>query len=289
MSIEPTVPDALIVQTLSRTIDPAHPLPVYLQLAATVSDEILAGRLPLGARLPSVRALGRRLDLNYHTVRHAWALLAEQGVLSVRRGLGARVVAVPAAAEQWRLTPVAAPPRARDPVAWVVSPVWQHAAINARQLMDRWAVVASPWPVGAEPPPAGPILLLDDTPLPRHWAARAADRHALPTTLPHDAIARIRHVAGVLDCREVRIVASPDLGTGAAGLVRQLPRVGLTVGPAAEPIGPMLAAGRRHLVVTDTAADRGGGSGDPRVLVLERGPAAGPLARVARELGWRPA
>lgn len=286
MPTEPgDAPDSSITCALAAAIDSAHPLPIYLQIAAAIRDQIAAGRLPIGALLPSVRALGHALGVNYHTVRHAWDSLVEEGVLSVRRGRGALVIAAPTVAGQWRLTP-AGPKVASSPAVWVVSSVWRHAAAIAGQLMDRWAIVAAPWPIEGHMPPPGAILMLDGTPAPEPWTGRRADQHHLPTALPPDAIARVRRAAGLLDTRDVRIATSPALGGDAALLRRQLPRVGLNVLPDSGSTDPVLVDGARFVVVTDVGARQLASCRDPRVLVLERGAAAGPLAGLARELGW---
>ncbi len=137
-------------------------------------------------------------------------------------------------------------------------------------------------------PPPGAILLLDDLPLPVRWEARRTDRHLLPTALPRDAVARIRRAAGLLGTRDVRFATGTALRSDSSQLLRQLPRVGLTVLPDTGETTHLLPEGIRLVLVTDVGAHELGTSGDPRVLVLERGPAAGPLAGLARELGWQP-
>ena len=57
-----------------------------------IYDQILAriesGELVPGTRLPGVRALGVQYGCNYHTVRHAFETLAEQGYVELKRGSG---------------------------------------------------------------------------------------------------------------------------------------------------------------------------------------------------------
>jgi GntR family transcriptional regulator, arabinose operon transcriptional repressor len=57
-----------------------------------ICDDILAriesGELAPGTRLPGVRALGEQYGCNYHTVRHAFETLAEQGYVELKRGSG---------------------------------------------------------------------------------------------------------------------------------------------------------------------------------------------------------
>ncbi len=60
-------------------IDKAAPMAVYLQLAKGVIEEITAGRLQPGQRLPGSRALAGLLSLNRKTVVLAFEELAAQG------------------------------------------------------------------------------------------------------------------------------------------------------------------------------------------------------------------
>ena len=84
-------------------IDPASPLPIFEQLVRAVRSEILAGRLATGARLPSARELGNSLDVNVHTVLHAYQALRDEGLVELRRGRGAVVIGAPDLAEVTRL------------------------------------------------------------------------------------------------------------------------------------------------------------------------------------------
>ena len=49
-------------------------VPLHDQLLAQLELRILSGLLAPGQRLPSVRALARRLGLHAHTVSPTWAL-----------------------------------------------------------------------------------------------------------------------------------------------------------------------------------------------------------------------
>ncbi|MDR0285649.1 MAG: GntR family transcriptional regulator [Propionibacteriaceae bacterium] len=73
-------------------IDPERDEPVYQQLIAQVHRAVLRGDLAVGERLPAATELARSLDVNIHTVLHAYRQLREEGVLDVRRGRGAVVV-----------------------------------------------------------------------------------------------------------------------------------------------------------------------------------------------------
>lgn len=75
------------------TVDPTAPEPLYAQLAAQVHVALSRGDLSSGDRLPSARDLAESLDLNIHTVLHAFQLLRDEGVIELRRGRGAVVTA----------------------------------------------------------------------------------------------------------------------------------------------------------------------------------------------------
>ena len=47
--------------------------PVYIRIADAIGDDILAGRLGVGERLPPLRDLAETLQLNYATVSRATA------------------------------------------------------------------------------------------------------------------------------------------------------------------------------------------------------------------------
>lgn len=61
---------------------------LWSAIAATLTSEIAAGHYSPGARLPTEAALSSRFGVNRHTVRHALAALAEQGLVHSRRGAG---------------------------------------------------------------------------------------------------------------------------------------------------------------------------------------------------------
>lgn len=78
-------------------IDPAAAMPVFTQIAASIAAQIASGELPTGTRLPPARELAATLGINVHTVLHAYQTLRSDGLVELRRRVGAVVVAEPAA------------------------------------------------------------------------------------------------------------------------------------------------------------------------------------------------
>ncbi len=73
-------------------IDRTDERPVYVQIVDEVRSSLLLGLLQPGDRLPAIRDLAGQLQINLHTVRHAYSVLAEQQIVSVRRGAGTVVL-----------------------------------------------------------------------------------------------------------------------------------------------------------------------------------------------------
>jgi GntR family transcriptional regulator len=62
--------------------------PVYLKLRDIIAASILDGEYGEGASLPSVRALAAKEGANPLTVAKAYQLFQDQGLVTVRRGIG---------------------------------------------------------------------------------------------------------------------------------------------------------------------------------------------------------
>ncbi|MFF1877748.1 GntR family transcriptional regulator [Leifsonia sp. NPDC058230] len=67
--------------------------PLFLLVASRVAEDILTGRYPEGALVPSTNAAAGELGLNPATVRHGFSVLVESGLLVKRRGVGMLVAA----------------------------------------------------------------------------------------------------------------------------------------------------------------------------------------------------
>ena len=65
--------------------------PLYLQIRQQVVEAIAVGELAPGDRLPAVRQLAGELGINMHTVNKAYAVLRDEGFISMRSRSGAVV------------------------------------------------------------------------------------------------------------------------------------------------------------------------------------------------------
>lgn len=66
-------------------------IPLYVQIAEALTEQIEAGSLPPGTRLPSERELSREFGVNRMTLRQALDMLEYQGLLVRRQGDGTYV------------------------------------------------------------------------------------------------------------------------------------------------------------------------------------------------------
>lgn len=72
-------------------LDPASPVPLYHQLAEAIRYQIATGALGPGAPLPPLRDAARQWGVNLHTVRHAYAVLADQSLVRTQAPFGTMV------------------------------------------------------------------------------------------------------------------------------------------------------------------------------------------------------
>ena len=70
-------------------------LPIYLQAANSIKQDIVTGKLSPGARLPSVRDLAVEYTINPNTVSRVYKELEMEGVCFTRRGMGTFVTEDP--------------------------------------------------------------------------------------------------------------------------------------------------------------------------------------------------
>lgn len=115
-----------------KPLDPRSPIPLYAQLAERIRFEIGTGELATGALLPPLRSAAKRWGVNLHTVRRAYAVLAEKGLVRTDPQRGTEVLGRVGA------TGV-------DPVDWFVSRMvteaYERHGLSVEELklrLDRW-------------------------------------------------------------------------------------------------------------------------------------------------------
>jgi len=178
-------------------LDPDSPIPLYHQLAEALRYRIATGALEPGVVLPSLRDAARQWRLNLHTVRHAYARLAAEGLVhtqvphgtvilgrssrpppaAARRQPAARRQAaadrflarmVREAGERYGLSPdelrrrlllFGAAPDAASDLVYLVECSETQAADLALQVSARWNITAHGWSLERPgEPPLGPIV-----------------------------------------------------------------------------------------------------------------------------------
>lgn len=75
------------------TLDETSPIPPFEQIRAQLADQIRAGNLTDGQRLPTVRQLAADLRVAPGTVARAYSTLEQQGLIHTRRSRGTTVIA----------------------------------------------------------------------------------------------------------------------------------------------------------------------------------------------------
>ena len=76
------------VTAIAIQIVPGDARPIFRQIVDEIRKEIATGKIPAGAKLPSVRGLAMQLTINANTVAKAYTELTNLGVLESRKGLG---------------------------------------------------------------------------------------------------------------------------------------------------------------------------------------------------------
>ena len=73
-------------------IDNQSRIAVYEQIVAQIESYVIAGVLPSGAKLPSVRGMSVELGANPNTVQRAYTKLEDGGIVVTSPGRGAFIV-----------------------------------------------------------------------------------------------------------------------------------------------------------------------------------------------------
>ena len=77
------------------TINHASTTPIYSQLESELKRQINNGHIKVGDRLPAANELADSLDLNRNTVLKVYRQLRDDGLVELKRGRGATVIASP--------------------------------------------------------------------------------------------------------------------------------------------------------------------------------------------------
>lgn len=139
----------------SGSIDRRSPIPLYFQLKKLLEEEIAAGRLAPGDRLPSEPAICAQFVVSRTTVRQALAELESDGLIRREKGRGTFI----------------AEPRSNSWHLQSAQGFFDEAARHGHEIRSR-------------------VLRLDVAPLPR-WAA---DALRLPPASPGVRLERLRFV-----------------------------------------------------------------------------------------------
>ena len=73
---------------MKYTVNRASGQSAYIQIYRQLRDDIVAGRLKDGAKLPSKRFAAAELGVSVITVEHAYGLLEEEGYIQSRQRSG---------------------------------------------------------------------------------------------------------------------------------------------------------------------------------------------------------
>lgn len=83
-------------------VNEASELPIYVQIANSVREDIAAGKLSIGDVLSPAREVASGLQINVHTVLRAYQLLRDEGLVDLRRRRGAVITAAAGAVADLR-------------------------------------------------------------------------------------------------------------------------------------------------------------------------------------------
>lgn len=73
-------------------IDFSSDIPIYEQIRREIIKALARDDLSLGQSLPSVRQLAADIGVNLHTVNKAYKMLEEDGIISMDRRSGSKIV-----------------------------------------------------------------------------------------------------------------------------------------------------------------------------------------------------
>jgi DNA-binding transcriptional regulator YhcF (GntR family) len=173
----------------NNELDNKNPAPFYHQIASEIRRQIEAGELQPGDALAPLREAAEKWGVHFHTIRHAYAALAREGLVESSRGpRGTRVAPgvsptpsqtdgdgesldlyirdiVDEARRRWSLTQEELAEAIEQfktadlrPTAFVVECSEHQCALHAAEIRALWDVDARPWVLDHDPPPSGAII-----------------------------------------------------------------------------------------------------------------------------------
>ena len=191
-------------------LDPKSPTPLYHQIVESLRYRIGTGVLTPGSPLPAVRKAAAAWGVNLHTVRKAYGVLAEEGLVEIKGALGTRVADSSAvseasgpsrelasflsrtleeATENFQLSPEQLARHLKGFRALAAStPSTVHmvecseaqCAAHAAEIETNWNVEARPFSLDGEgEPPDGPVIAtyFHFNQIRQRWPHRLADIH----------------------------------------------------------------------------------------------------------------
>lgn len=214
------------------TLDPSSPVPLYHQIAEALRYRIATGGIGVGTVLPPLRDAARAWGVNLHTVRRAYAELAEAGIVATRAPRGTEVLPSREARPAGQRREGKGGDRARDTfLSRVIGEARERHGLSlpqllaslerrrvagtgaaagavrvaecslsqsadlARQIGERWRVRAVPWPIQRpEPPSPEPVVAtyFHYNDLRLRWPERFPDIHFLPIRPDPGLLGRLR-------------------------------------------------------------------------------------------------
>lgn len=73
-------------------VDPSSDVSLFEQIAGSIRGALARGDLQAGDKLPPLRDLADSLGVNMHTVRAAYGVLRDEGLVEMRRGRSVTVL-----------------------------------------------------------------------------------------------------------------------------------------------------------------------------------------------------
>jgi DNA-binding transcriptional MocR family regulator len=192
---------------LALELDRGSIVPIYRQIYERLREQILAGALPEGTRLPPERTFAERLDVNRSTVVHAYRDLAADGLISQRVGSGSRVASLDGGR----------PDRSPAVPWWVTLPPWRvgqfPAVLGELAASEHGDLIAFVQGV----PPADPSPLAD---LSRSFARAGGDVRFVLTYGDSEGFGPLREAIAVrmrargckVDMRDVLVLTGSTQG-----------------------------------------------------------------------------